>query len=102
MNQNYTWSLAVFGSLLLHKYYLYAPTLCCSLLCWLALTHRGAPIDFQKAFMLASSVHWNHIFRNGASVFHGVEHPIFSDFLSDLFVIHLFGSFHWLSLLSSL
>lgn len=52
--------------------------------------------------MLASSVHWNHIFRNGASVFHGVEHPIFSDLLSDLFAIHLFGSFHWLALLSSL
>lgn len=79
MNQNYTWSLAVFGSLPLHKYHLYAPTLCCSLLCWLALAHRGASIDFQKAFMLATTAHWNHIFTNGPSVSHCMEHPIFSD-----------------------
>lgn len=79
MNQNYTWSPAGFGSLPLHKYHLYAPTLCCSVLCWLALAHRGTSIDFQKAFMLATTAHRNRIFSNWPSVSHCMAHPIFSD-----------------------
>ncbi len=42
VNQIYTWSLVLFGSLPLHKYYLYAPTPCGSLLCWLALDTQGS------------------------------------------------------------
>lgn len=49
--------------------------------------------------MPASSAHWNHIFRNGASMSHCVEHPVSSDLY---FFFFLRYSIIWLLLLAFL
>lgn len=84
MNQIYTWSLVFFGSLPLHKYYLYAPTRCCFLLCWLALDTQGSFYWFleglHSGFLSSVESH----FQERAFYLSFLEHSNFCDLLVTL------------------